>query len=201
MIAGAGRIFAAAAVCLFAAGLRGDVQDVAAPTLSPVRTFFTVRSAKLDPSLGDGPRKSFEDDDGGPLKSVPVDLNGDGRPEKFVLGAAPSESGGSQWLVWDAAAGAGRGLVVGAIVFIERAADQGYARLETYWKQGADMAIVFRYRFANGQYTRVGSQSLTVPEIDEYFRRKPALDLDRELLEIRDGAPAEAPAAIRGGGR
>ena len=187
-----------AAAGLFVAGLWAGGQEPPSPGLPSLRTFFTVRSAKLDAALGEGPRKAFEEeeeDNGKPLKSVSVDLNDDGRPEKFVLNPAPSESGGIQWVVWDPAGGTGRGLIVGSIVFVERAADQGYARLETYWKQGGDMAIVFRYRFSGGQYTRVGSRALSVPEIDEYFRTKPALDLERELQEIHaeNGPPGFPP--------
>lgn len=151
-----------------------------------LKTFFTTRSAKSDTALGEEVRKLFEDDDGSPLKSVPYDLDGDGNDEKFVLSGAPAASGGPQWLVWDPETRIGRGLVIGAVIFIERATDDAFPRLETYWKQGGTMGVVFNYAFVRGRYVREKSRSLTVPEINEYFGTKPPLDLDKELVEIKD---------------
>ncbi len=148
--------------------------------------FFTSQSAKIDERLSPEIREQFENDDDAPLKSVDVDLNGDGRMEKFILSGALSISGGNQWLVFDPARGVSRGMIIGAIIFVYREADEGYPRLESYWKQGARMAVVFNYTYSNGRYVRVRSRSLTVPEIDEYFRNKPPLDLMEELTEIRD---------------
>lgn len=150
----------------------------------PMRTFFTVRSAVPDASIPDTIREQFEKDDGGPLKSVTIDLDGDGRAEKFVLCGVPAPSGGYQWLVFDPAAGTSRGLVIGTIIFVGRETDGGYARLETYWKQGGDMSIVSRYACAKGRYGRTGTRALTLWEASEYFRTKGPLDLDRELVEI-----------------
>jgi hypothetical protein len=155
------------------------------PTPGTIRTFFTVRSAKPDDALSEETRQEFEDDDGRPLRSVAIDLNGDGREEKFFLSSVPSKSGGSQWLIWDPAANTIRGLVVGSIIFVERDADEGFSRLETFWKQGGDMSVVFNYSFSRGKYARVNSRSLTVPEISEYFLMKPPIDLDKELVEIK----------------
>ncbi len=154
-------------------------------TPSPLRTFFTGRSAKVDETIDESVRKSFEVDDGGPLKSVSVDLNADGRDEKIILNSLSAMSGGSQWLVYDQTHGISRGLIIGAIIFILRENDESYPRIESYWKQGGEMAIVFEYRYSRGRYVRIRSRSLNVPEIDEYFRAKPPLDLDQELMEIR----------------
>jgi hypothetical protein len=154
-------------------------------TPGAIRTFFTVRSAKPDDALSEGARQEFEEDDGRPLRSVVIDLNGDGREEKFFLSGVPSKSGGSQWLIWDPAANTIRGLVVGSVIFVERDSDEGFPRLETFWKQGGDMSVVFNYTFTRGKYIRVNSRSLTIPEINEYFRTKPPIDLDKELVEIK----------------
>lgn len=160
-------------------------QEPSAQAVGSLRTFFTARSAKADDSLSERARAFFEDDDGRPLRSVAIDLNGDGREEKFFLSSVASKSGGSQWLIWDPAAGTIRGLIVGSIIFVAREADEGFPRLETYWKQGGDMAVVFNYTFTRGKYVRVSSRSLTVPEITEYFQTKPPIDLDQELVEIK----------------
>lgn len=180
----------AALLALLAFGFAPGGQEEAVPQTplpSPsVLTFFTARSAEVDVSISEGVRKDFEVDDGSPLRSVAIDLNGDGRQEKFVLSGVPSDSGGSQWLVYDPSRGISRGLVVGSIIFVLTRNDEGYPRLETYWKQSVKMAVVFEYSYSRGRYVRTKSRALTVPEIAEYFRQKPSLDIDRELVEIRD---------------
>lgn len=163
-----------------------SASQVAAPGDEfPMRTFFSVRSARLDDSIPNVLREQFEKDDGGPLRSVPVDLDGDGRDEKFVLSSVPTSGGGYQWLVFDTARGVGRGIIVGAIVFVGRETNGNYPRLESYWKQGGDMSLVFRYSYAKGRYGRTGTRALTLWETSEFFRGKPPLDFDRELAEIK----------------
>ena len=150
-----------------------------------LRTFFSVRSARPDSTIPDILRGQFENDDGGPLRSVAVDLDGDGRNEKFVLCGVPRASGGYQWLVYDVARGVGRGIVVGAIIFIGREKDGGYPRLESYWKQGGEMSVLFRYAFDKSRYGRSGTRALTPWETSEFFRAKPPLDPELELVEIK----------------
>jgi hypothetical protein len=130
-------------------------------------------------------RQQFEKDDGGPLRSVSIDLDGDGREEKFILCGVPTAAGGYQWLVYDPAREVSRGLVIGAMIFVGRESDGGLPRLETYWKQGGDMSVIFRYTFSKGRYGRSGTRALTLWETSEYFRAKPPLDFERELLEIK----------------
>jgi hypothetical protein len=173
---------------LFAGLLLGAVShgQIAAPADDfPLRTFFSVRSAQLDDSIPNVLREQFEKDEGGPLRSVSLDLDGDGRAEKFILSSKPTPGGGYQWLVYDPAKGVGRGIVVGAIIFIGRETDGDYPRLETYWKQGGDMSVVFRYAFDKTRYRRTATRALTLWETSEFFRGKPPLDLERELLEIQ----------------
>ncbi len=164
------------------------------PAPGTVRTFFTARSAKADDELPEEARKEFEDDDGRPLRSVAFDLKGDGTEFRFYLSGVPSKSGGNQWLVWDPAGNALRGLIVGSIIFVGRETDDGFPRLETFWRQGGEMAVVFNYQYARGKYSRVDSRSLSVAEINDYFRTKPPIDLDKELVEIKaDHDPAPLP--------
>lgn len=172
-------------ISLLGLALASGSQEAPGQPAGAIRTFFTARSAKDDDTLPEEARKGFEEDDGRPLKAVALDLNGDGKDEKFFLSGVPSKSGGSQWIVWDEAASAVRGLIVGSIIFVGRETDEGFPRLETYWKQGGDMSVVFNYTFSRGKYVRVNSRSLTVPEINEYFRTKPPIDLDKELAEIK----------------
>ena len=167
------------------AALPSRGQNAARPNEFPMRTFFSVRSAVGDPAVPAALREQFEKDDGSPLRSVAIDLDGDGKDEKFVLCGVPSAAGGYQWLVFDPARGAGRGIVIGALIFVGRETDGGYPRLETYWKQGGDMSVVSRYAFANGRYVRSESRALSLWEASEFFRAKGSLDLDRELAEIK----------------
>jgi len=160
--------------------------QIAAPASDfPIRTFFSVRSARPDATIPAILREQFEKDDGSPLKSVPVDLDGDGKDEKFVLCGVPTPAGAYQWLVFDPVRGVGKGVVAGAIIFVGRESDGGYPRLETYWKQGGDMSVVYRYTYAKGRYARSGTRALSLWETSEFFRAKPPLDLDRELAEIK----------------
>ena len=161
----------------------GQVPAPAADT--SLRTFFTVRSAQQDDTLPPELRKEFEKDDGSPLRSVAIDLDGDGKEEKFVLCGVLSAAGGHRWLVYDPARGTTRGVVGGTIVFIGRESDDGYPKLETYWKQGGDMSVVFSYKYTRGRYGRIDTKAMTLWETSEYFRAKPPLDLDKELIEIK----------------
>ena len=68
-----------------------------------------------------------------------------------------------------------------AIIFIGRDTDAGYPRLETYWKQGGDMSVVFRYAFDKSRYGRTATRALTLWETSEFFRGKPPLDLERDV--------------------
>jgi len=151
----------------------------------PARTFFSVRSAQPDDTVPDVLREQFEKDDGSPLRSVAIDLDGDGVGEKLVLCGVPAGNGGYQWLVYDVKNGTGRGLVVGTIIFVGRETDKGYARLETYWRQGGDMSVVSRYAFDETRYGRTSTKALTLWETSEYFRAKGPLDQDKELVEIK----------------
>ena len=176
---------AAAVLALSLTGLTPDAQYPAPAPDFQLRTFFSVRSARPDDTVPDVWREQFEKDDGSPLRSVPVDLDGDGKDEKFVLCGVPAASGAYQWLVYDPARDVARGIVAGAVIFVGRETDGGLPRLETYWKQGGDMSIVYRYAYAKGRYARTGTRALTLWEASEYFRAKPPLDLERELAEIK----------------
>jgi hypothetical protein len=161
-------------------------EQAAAPTGEfPMRTFFSVRSAQPDDTIPDALREQFEKDDGGPLRSVALDLDGDGVDEKFVLCSVPTVSGGYQWLVFDVKNGTGRGVIVGALIFVGRETDKGFPRFETYWRQGGNMSVVSRYAFDETRYGRKATRALTLWETSEYFRTKGPLDPERELVEIK----------------
>jgi hypothetical protein len=185
-MAGKTRLLLTLAIFFFLAAVLPPAGQIPEPAAaSSLRTFFTVRSAQPDETLPPEVRKEFEKDDGSPLKSVAVDLDGNGKEEKFVLCGVLSAAGGPQWLIYDPATGASRGVIVGTIVFIGQESDDGNPKLETYWRQGGAMSVVFRYKYARGRYGRVGTRAMTLWETSEYFRAKPPLDLDKELVEIK----------------
>lgn len=184
---GAAVLFLTAAVTVVTAGTSSRAgQEPQAGTSSPIRTFFTVRSAVPDTSLPETLRTQFEKTNEEPLLSVSLDLNLDGLPEKFVLNPLAAIPTGYQWLVFDQKSGAALGLVTGALIFVHRGAEGRYPRLETYWKQGGEMAVVYEYTFEKAGYERVSSRALTQAEISAYFSAKPPLDRELELVEIRD---------------
>ena len=143
-------------------------QEAPAQPAGAIRTFLAARSAKDDDTLPEEARKGFEDDDGRPLKAVALDLNGDGKVETFLSGV-PSKSGGSQWIVWDEAASAVRGLIVGSIIFVGgRRTDLPQARdlLETGRGHVRCLQLHLQPRkIRPGQFTLADR-----PEINEYFR-------------------------------
>jgi len=174
-----------AVLAAFVLGLPSRGQITAPGAGFPMKTFFSVRSAIPDGAVPHVLREQFEKDDGGPMRSVAMDLNGDGKEEKFVLCGVPSAAGGYQWLVFDQVRGTGRGIIIGAMIFVGRETDGGYPRLETYWKQGGNMSVVSRYTFANGRYVRSDTRALSLWEASEFFRAKGPLDLEGELAEIK----------------
>jgi len=160
-------------------------QETYGAVLAPFRTFFSVRSAKPDSTIPESLAMLFENYDGGPLQSLEYDLDGDGSPEKFILNTRMELSSGSQWLIYRRRTNSVLGLITGSMVFVLNESDQGFPRLETYWRQGGEMAVVFEYSFDDGKYSRQASRSLTPAEISEYFAKKPSLDVDKELSEIK----------------
>jgi hypothetical protein len=187
---GAAVMFLAAALVAATVGTSGRPgQEPQAGTPSPLRTFFSVRSAVPDPSLPETLRTQFEKTNEEPLRSVTLDLNLDGVPEKFVLNPLAAIATGYQWLVYDQKTGSVLGLITGTLIFVHREAEGRYPKLETYWKQGGEMAVVFEYVFDRVRYERASSRSLSQAEISAYFSAKPPLDQELELVEIKTGDP------------
>lgn len=166
-----------------AAGTPAFAQEAKDQSAAPpgVKVFFSVRSAKPDAAIPEEVAKNFDNYKGEPLESLEYDLDGDGQPEKFILDRKLSLSSGNQWLIYSEKNSAVIGLITGTLVFVLDQTDNGMPRLETFWRQGGDMAVVFDYSFGTARYTRQSSRSLTLLEIGEYFRTKPPVDKDSEL--------------------
>lgn len=172
--------------------------QAAAPEALTYRTYFTPRSAQYDPSApatvrGEVNRlrkeklareRRGEAGGGvGALSTLSLDLDGDGLPEKFATESGSASGAGSVWVVYNPRNGRLMGTLNGSIVFVARESDQGWPRLETYMKSAPETAVAFFYVFSGTRYQKARARALTLPEIDEYFRRKPPLG--RELEDFR----------------
>ena len=172
--------------------------QAAAPEALTYRTYFTPRSAQYDPGVPGTVREEVnrlrkeklarerrgEAGGGvGALSTLSLDLDGDGLPEKFATESGSASGAGSVWVVYNPRNGRLMGTLNGSIVFVARESDQGWPRLETYMKSAPETAVAFFYVFSGTRYQKARARALTLPEIDEYFRRKPPLG--RELEDFR----------------
>ncbi len=172
----------------------------AAPESLTYRTYFTLRSAQDDPTVPPTVREEFsrlrkeklarerrddtEASGAGVLSTVALDLDGDGNDEKFATGRGAGSGLGTVWVVYNPRNGRLMGTLTGSVVFVARESDGGWPRLETYMKSAPETAVAFSYVFSGTRYQKTRARALTLPEIDEYFRRKP--QLGRELEEFKD---------------
>jgi len=176
--------------------------QAAAPEILTYRTYFTIRSAVGDSSVPGTVRAEISrlrkeklarerrgDEEGGgvgTLRALTLDLDGDGLPEKFATESGDGSGAGTVWVIYNPRNSRLMGTLTGSIVFVAREADEGWPRLETYMKSAPETAVAFFYVFSGSRYQKARARALTLPEIDEYFRRKPPLG--RELEEFKPGA-------------
>ncbi|MDH4273319.1 MAG: hypothetical protein OEW18_15200 [Candidatus Aminicenantes bacterium] len=173
--------------------------QAAEPESVTYRTYFTVRSAQEDATVPATVRQEIsrlrqekmarerrgdsEEGGVGALSTIALDLNGDGLAEKIATGSGAGSAAGTVWVVYNPRNGRLMGTLTGSIVFVARESDEGWPRLETYMKSAPETAVAFFYVFSGTRYQKTRARALTLPEIDEYFRRKPPLG--RELEEFR----------------
>ena len=169
------------------------------PDTLTYRTYFTVRSAQEDATVPSTVRLELnrlrkekmarerrgDADEGsvGGLRTISLDLNGDGLAEKIATGSGTGEGLGTAWVIYNPRNGRLMGTLSGSIVFIARESDESWPRLETYMKSAPETAVAFFYVFSGTRYQKARARALTLPEIDEYFRRKPPLG--RELEDFK----------------
>ncbi len=168
------------------------VQSAGAETF---RTFFSLRSARRNDSIPAAVRAELarlEKETPKPgeppsapaiLLSVEIDLNGDGRPERFVAHKTGRPVSGTPWVIMGAG-GEVLGPLTGGLIFVRTAPAGSWPSLETFWQTSAETAVVGIYTFSNGHYVKTSAQALTLPEIDEYFSAKPPLG--RELEDFKE---------------
>lgn len=132
---------------------------------------FTLADAESDSLLSGDVRAKFDDDDGRPLKSVSLDLNGDGMQEKFVPNEFLCGNGGCPWIIYDPHMRRVLGRVDGKFIIVDVKKDSGYSQIETFMGLGGGEGDVLTYAFSKGQYKRIGKVSLKGSEVSEYFKK------------------------------
>ena len=195
------RLLVLSTVALFGLPLLAYVWpgQAAAPEAFTYRTYFTIRSAVGDSSVPGTVRavigrlrkeklareRRGDTDEGGlgTLRALSLDLDGDGLPEKIATGSGSGADAGTIWVVYNPRNSRLMGTLTGSIIFVAREADEGWPRLETYMKTTPETAVAFYYVFSGSRYQKARARALTLPEIDEYFRLKPALG--RELEDFK----------------
>jgi hypothetical protein len=147
-----------------------------AQNTSKYRIFFTSYTAQKDSiQYGDDEFKTIQ-------YTVRLDLNGDGIKEEFISEERNCGSGGCPWALHDGKTKEELGGVDGAIIYILKKKVNGFPLIETYWKMGAEAAIVYYCSFQNNKYIETRKRKLDVNGIKKYFQAKPPIS--EELKEL-----------------
>ena len=124
----------------------------------PGWTDFSVVSlatAQADKALEEKMRELFDDDDGRPVRSVSIDVSGDGVPEKFVPNEFLCGNGGCPWLIYDAARDRVIGRIFASSIEVMERAVNGYHILQSYSSSGSAHKEWRNYEFSRGHYQEV----------------------------------------------
>ena len=93
-------------------------------------------NAVLDSEVEKHVRPVFDDDNGRPLRSVAVDLNGDGVPEKFVPNEFMCGQGGCPWVIYDQRSKKIIGRIFGLSIEVMEVTKNGFNSLEASYSTG-----------------------------------------------------------------
>lgn len=114
---------------------------------------FSLLDAKSDTSLSIDIHSEFQDDDKNiPLKSIDIDLNNDGYPEKLTPNEYLCGSGGCPWIIYDQRSGAIIGKIDGGILIVKKRTTNDYYIIETHWNLGGGIGTVTPYEFRMNSY-------------------------------------------------
>lgn len=134
---------------------------------------FTLLDAKLDTSLSADIRIGFQDDDESiPLKSIDIDLNRDGCPEKLIPNEYLCGSGGCPWIIYDPKSCTIIGKIDGKVILVNNRLKNDYCIIEAYWSYGAGEGIVLFYELSSGSYSLVSQDEIESGDTDRYFKQK-----------------------------
>jgi hypothetical protein len=134
---------------------------------------FELQDAQIDSSLTNEIRDSFEDDDSSlPLKSISVDLNGDGILEKIIPNEYLCGTGLCPWLIYSPKTKTIIGEIDGKVLFINSKRKNGFNVIETYCRNGGGEGTVCFYEYLQSKYMLRKKIDLHGEQIEEYFKIK-----------------------------
>lgn len=125
-----------------------------------------------DSTLPDKIFSYFDDTDESPLECASIDLNGDGKKEKFVPNKYLEGTGLCPWLVFDSKAQQLIGRIDAKIIYVRKNTKRGFAVLEGYQKQGVSRGSVTYYEFDGREYKDFKTVELIDEQIDAYFEER-----------------------------
>ena len=115
---------------------------------------ISLGNVTIDGSLPDSIRETFDDDNGRPLKSASVDLDGDGIAEKVVPNEFLRGNGGCPWVIYSLTQKRVIGTVFGSTLVVESSSIGGFKILNASFSLGADRVVSEKYAFIDGYYRK-----------------------------------------------
>jgi hypothetical protein len=127
-----------------------------AASASESTVYISVANVTADGSLPNSIRDAFEDDDGRPLRSASIDLDGDGIAEKLVPNEFLCGTGGCPWVIYSSTQKRVIGTVFGSTLAVQSSFIGGYKILIVTFSEGAKGVLTQKYAFIDGSYRKTG---------------------------------------------
>jgi hypothetical protein len=127
-----------------------------AASASDSTIYISVANVTADGSLPNSIRDAFEDDDGRPLRSASIDLDGDGTAEKLVPNEFLCGTGGCPWVIYSSTQRRVIGTVFGSTLAVQSSFIGGYKILIVTFSEGAKGVLTQKYAFIDGSYRKTG---------------------------------------------
>ena len=115
---------------------------------------FSLQSATPDKTIPAFVRKSFEDDNGKPIKSISVHLSTKKIPEKLIPNEFLCGSGGCPWVIYSPTLKKVIGHIDGRNIIILPDSKEGFKSIKGEWRLG-EQTDTLLYMFHNGTYEKI----------------------------------------------
>jgi hypothetical protein len=125
-----------------------------------------------DSTLPDRLRQFFDDGNDSPLECASIDLNSDGKVEKFIPQKLLEGTGLCPWLVFDSGLKHVIGRFDAKVIIVCKTKQRGYAILECYCKEGGGLGSVTSYAFNGHEYKKTSFTRLQNEQIYNYFEQR-----------------------------